>query len=131
MTTKSVPSEQVAREWLRENHPDYSGASLAALLERTRDEALENVTRFEISDEISVERRAKGWHYAKGLGKVEDGKELWAITRRSCVLAKDGLWEFEPTPSERDAEYLERTRWTNRDECRAAAIRAAKKEEKK
>jgi hypothetical protein len=38
-------------------------------------------------------------------------KGTWAIRQSSLVLGKDLEWEFEPSPSNRDEEFLERCRW--------------------
>jgi hypothetical protein len=41
----------------------------------------------------------------------------WAIRESGSVLAKDGEWEFEPNPSSRTPEFLERTRWGSLEEA--------------
>jgi len=41
----------------------------------------------------------------------ENGIDKWAIRETGCCLAKDGEWEIEPMPSNRDDAFLERCRW--------------------
>jgi len=41
----------------------------------------------------------------------------YAVTRDSEVLAKDGAWEYEPMPSSRTDEFIERTRFNSFDEA--------------
>lgn len=74
-------------------------------------------TQYQIDEDITVQRRAKGWHYAEGQGKVVDGKELWSVSGLSTVLNKDGEWEYEPLPSCRDEVFLQRTRWNSAEEA--------------
>jgi len=47
-----------------------------------------------------------------------DRPTAWAIRESSMVMNKDGQWEFEPSPSERDESFLARTRF---DQCEDAA----------
>lgn len=48
----------------------------------------------------------------------------WCVREGESVLNKDeGDWECEPTPSSRDAEFLERTRWNTASEAAEAARR--------
>lgn len=46
--------------------------------------------------------------------RQSDGSILWAVRRAgtSC-LATDGHWEFEPMPSSRDDDFIQRTRYTS------------------
>lgn len=53
-----------------------------------------------------------------------NGSALWAVRRVGTVLNKQGEWEWEPMPSNRDDEFLARTRFDSADEAIAAAIRA-------
>lgn len=59
-------------------------------------------------------------HYVESRG---DG--TWAVKNGGCVLNVDGVWEYEPNPSNRTDEFIARTRF-DRDDAfrRAAAIRA-------
>jgi hypothetical protein len=41
----------------------------------------------------------------------------YAVTRDGAVLSKDGEWEYEPTPSSRTDEFIERTRHKSFDEA--------------
>lgn len=43
--------------------------------------------------------------------RQRDGKSLWAITRLSMCLNRDGEWEHEPIPSSRDDAFMERCRF--------------------
>lgn len=46
------------------------------------------------------------------------GENAWAITSRGkTVLSKDGEWEYEPFPSERTEDFLDRTRWATAREA--------------
>lgn len=53
-----------------------------------------------------------------------DGSTLWKIIHGNVVLNKSGEWEFEPMPSSRDEAYLNRTRWADPHEAKAAWIAA-------
>lgn len=44
--------------------------------------------------------------------KVEyRGKDKWAITNSDLVLNKHNEWEYEPLPSSRTDEFIQRTRF--------------------
>lgn len=47
---------------------------------------------------------------ARGYGK-------WAITHMGNVLDKTGEWEWEPMPSSRTEDFLQRTRWASAQEA--------------
>lgn len=47
------------------------------------------------------------------------GADKWAIYNRGAVLSKDGDWEYEPTPSSRTDEYLQRCRFDSMQEALA------------
>jgi hypothetical protein len=58
-----------------------------------------------------------------------DGSSLWKITDAlGNTLNRNGGWEWEPSPSNRDDAYLARCRYKTLDEC-AAMLRAAKGEQ--
>ena len=40
-----------------------------------------------------------------------DGKDKWAIRQGGMCLSVDGDWEYEPMPSSRDDEFLQRCRF--------------------
>lgn len=40
-----------------------------------------------------------------------DNSERWAIRRLGFTLNRDGEWEFEPQPSSRDDDYMQRNRY--------------------
>ena len=42
---------------------------------------------------------------------VNDDKEQWAIRRNGFVFNRNGKWEYEPMPSARTDEFIERTRF--------------------
>lgn len=47
-----------------------------------------------------------------------DGSRLWVVTGSgSFVLARDGIWEWEPQPSSRDDEFITRTRFASAAEA--------------
>jgi len=49
---------------------------------------------------------------------IEDrGNEKWVISLRGEVLNKQGEWEYEPLPSNRDDEFIERTRFDSPESC--------------
>lgn len=72
--------------------------------------ALAKAIVFEVGEHHFVESRGDG---------------TWAIKNGGCVLNVDGVWEWEPSPSNRTDEFIARTRF-DRDDAfrRAAAIRA-------
>ena len=41
-----------------------------------------------------------------------DGSKKWAVRRNGNCLGKGGEWEYEPMPSSRDDEFLERCRFS-------------------
>lgn len=40
-----------------------------------------------------------------------DGKDKWAIRKGGVCLNAEGDWEYEPIPSSRDREFLQRCRF--------------------
>lgn len=61
--------------------------------------------RFESNPRIKVEWRGTG---------------LWAITNAGHCLNKDNQWEYEPLPSNRSDDFIERTRFTLNEALRRA-----------
>lgn len=61
--------------------------------------------------EIMVERRSR---------------DRWAVTRNSRCLSRDGLWDYEPSPSSRDEDWLEGHRFTEIEALNLAAEWAPK-----
>jgi hypothetical protein len=62
-------------------------------------------------DEISIQERRQ-------TNPVEHIK--WAVCQWGNVLSKDGEWECEPTPSNRDSDFLTRCRFDSlEDACMA------------
>lgn len=58
---------------------------------------------------------------------IEDrGNGKWAVSNGCSVLATDGEWEYEPRPSNRDDDFLARTRFTL-DEAKRRAVEAYEK----
>lgn len=55
------------------------------------------------------------------MGQIK-GPDLWAVRQFGNVLNKQGEWEFEPMPSNRDDEFMTRCRFVGH----IAAIAAAK-----
>lgn len=67
------------------------------------------------SDDIHIERAKQIYGPAK-----------WAVRRMGECLNKSGEWEWEPMPSSRDDEFLERCRFASAEEAiRHAALAAA------
>lgn len=63
-------------------------------------------------DGVTVERRIQ-----------EDGSVLWGVYRSDrCCLTKDGIWEYERLPSNREDDFYTRCRW----ETLGLALAAAK-----
>lgn len=46
--------------------------------------------------------------------------ERWAVRRGGSVLAIDGEWEYEPSPSNRDDEFYSRCRFNSLEDAVAA-----------
>lgn len=67
-------------------------------------------TRFELKG-VKIEKRS-----------TKPGVDSWAILLDGEVLNKDGTWEYEPSPSNRDDDFIARTRFT-RDEAFARVER--------
>lgn len=61
------------------------------------------------SDDIHIER-----------AKQMDGSVKWAVRRMGDCLNKQGEWEYEPMPSSRDHDFLERCRFDNPEAAFAA-----------
>ncbi|WP_353192147.1 hypothetical protein [Pandoraea pnomenusa] len=55
------------------------------------------------------------------------GPDLWKVTRGSECLNRDGHWEYEPLPSARDENFIDRCRWANAEAAIDAAIAAKAK----
>ena len=51
------------------------------------------------------------------------GKTLWAVRQLSNVMSADGEWEWEPSPSNRDDEWLARYRYATAADALAAVER--------
>lgn len=47
----------------------------------------------------------------------------WSIREGGAVLSKEDQWEYEPSPSNRDDDFLERTRWDSMTEAAAFACK--------
>lgn len=63
-------------------------------------------------DEIRIER-----------ARQIEGPALWAVRFRGDCLNKRGVWEWEPRPSSRDDDFLERCRFASAEEAIEAARR--------
>lgn len=48
------------------------------------------------------------------------GPARWAVYHHGSCLSHAGEWEFEPQPSSRDDEFLDRCRFTTPEEAYAA-----------
>ncbi len=68
------------------------------LLERT---LLVRVSRYEFGG-YTLEKRSKD-------------QDAWAIVSGPECWGRDGKWAYEPLPSNRDEEFVMRTRWTLRE----------------
>lgn len=52
----------------------------------------------------------------------ERGDDSWAVKKMGSCLNVDGEWEYEPSPSNREDDFLERCRFTEEEALRLAAI---------
>lgn len=50
-------------------------------------------------------------HSRARLERRDPEKDCWAIIDAGFCLNTDGEWEWEPSPSNRDADFIERTRF--------------------
>lgn len=67
------------------------------------------VRSYKVDREINIER----------CGQIE-GPDKWAVRKPGACLNKRGEWEWEPLPSSRDDEFLERCRFATAVEAYAA-----------
>ena len=74
--------------------------TVAALFKR-----LDSATQFEFNEDVTIEMR-------RGLKG-----ERWTIARRGFCLNKENDWEYEPMPSTRTEEFIERTRFDSFEEA--------------
>jgi hypothetical protein len=66
-----------------------------------KDRLFAAATAFGFENDISIEMRGRN-----------DGGTLWAVVRGRSTLNTEGYWEYEPMPSNRDDDYIARTRFT-------------------
>ena len=52
------------------------------------------------------------------------GHDLWAVSRSRRCLGRDGTWDWEPIPSERDDEWLAEHRFPEQEALRLAKEQA-------
>ena len=50
------------------------------------------------------------------------GHGRWAVRHHSQALGRDGSWDWEPSPSNRDTAWLSQHRWDSAEEAIAAAL---------
>ena len=68
---------------------------------------LESARVFDVGDTfLTIEKRGEGWYVVKD---------------EPNVLNRDGKWEYEPMPSNRTEEFIERTRFSMIEACEKAA----------
>lgn len=53
-------------------------------------------------------------------GEPED--DSWAVKKMGSVLNREGEWEYEPSPSNRDDEFFARCRFTEAEALRLAKV---------
>lgn len=56
------------------------------------------------------------------------GPDLWAIRFKGLTMNRDGEWEWEPIPSSRDDEYMQRCRFGAPNVALAVYAKATAKE---
>lgn len=61
-------------------------------------------------------------HCKVEVAKQKDGSTLWAVRAFGDCLNKRGEWEYEPLPSSRDAEFIQRCRFATAREAIDAAL---------
>lgn len=88
----------------------------AAELERLRTPAAAIISAYRLSNDSATK--------IERVQQVE-GADLWAVRRNGDVLNKQGAWEWEPRPSERDDNFLTRCRFATSAEAIFAAAAAA------
>lgn len=52
------------------------------------------------------------------------GHGRWAARHHSQALGRDGSWDWEPSPSNRDDDWLDQHRWDSAEEAIEAALAA-------
>lgn len=52
------------------------------------------------------------------------GHGRWAVRVLGRCLSKSGEWEYEPSPSNREDDWLDTVRWDNAEDAIAAALAA-------
>jgi len=67
----------------------------------------------EISNELDAKIAPTKYRVGSERLYIEErGNDLWAVTDGSSVLNTDGQWEWEPSPSGRDDDFIARTRFS-------------------
>lgn len=56
------------------------------------------------------------------------GPEHWAVMRNGNCLAKNGEWEWEPSPSQRYGDFIERCRYETVEEALETYLKYKDKE---
>lgn len=72
-------------------------SELVAEVERLK-KLLAMATKFQVTRDISMESRSAD-------------SSTWAVVHYGSVLNRDGGWEYEPMPSYRTEEFIQRTRF--------------------
>jgi hypothetical protein len=60
--------------------------------------------------------------YAWTLTVEDRGDDRWAVKKMGSCLNRGGVWEYEPSPSNRGDDFLERCRFTKEEALRLAHI---------
>lgn len=71
------------------------------------------ICAYELPDEVRLE-----------LVRQRKGPPLWAVRRHGMCMGKDGEWEWEPSPSNRDDAFLARCRFAMPQEAADIARKA-------
>ena len=92
---------------------------------RIEEDRLDTTELLAMASTFTVLEPTRGTHdgVTVELRRQEDGSVLWGVYRHDrCCLAKDGHWEIERLPSNREDDFYTRCRW----ETLGLALAAAK-----
>ena len=104
----------VALPIVSENFDDLDLAIVAQAIAAARDEGRAEA-EFAHDMLLLADRFKVGEENGHPVWVVSRGPNSWAIWDGAFVLNSDGEWECEPLPSNRDEDFISRTRWAFSD----------------